>query len=189
SGGRPLAAPMAGGVPPGAVQPPSVLRSVVAVGSEAAAPTWSGAPATRLAVPPDEQIRPAPRVPSSAPLARSTGAHVGVVQAAPGASAQQPTVAAPALSVEIALVQQAARALASGDAAVALSLLDTYDRQCPHGALADEAGALRVQALARSGRAPEARALAQTLLDAHPHGVLAARLKGVLDGPPDAESR
>jgi hypothetical protein len=165
-----LAAPVAPSVRSEAVPPP-VVRSVAPVGSETAGPMRSPASTAPVAVPTAEPLRPAARVPSSAPLAPAHG----------------PPVAAPALSVEIALVQQAARALASGDAAVALSLLDTYDRQCPHGALADEAGALRVQALARTGRAPEARALARKLLDAHPHGVLATRLKGVLDGPLDAE--
>lgn len=122
-------------------------------------------------------VRHAPRASSGAPSAGA--AAVGTGRAA---------VDAPALPVEIALVEQAARALASGDAAVALSLLDTYDHQCPQGALVVEAGALRVQALSRSGRVPEARALARKLLDAHPRGVLAARLRGVLDGPSDAES-
>ena len=102
------------------------------------------------------------------------------------ASARSAPFDAPSLSVEIALVQQAARALASGEIAVSLSLLDTYGRECPHGVLAEEAGALRVQAYARSGRAAEARALARRLLDAHPHGVLAARLQSVLDGKSDA---
>ncbi len=188
-----LAAPVASSARSEAVQLPSVVRSVVpdalgaargdvagaGLGSEAAPQTWSPAPIAGVAAPIDEPIRRAPHVPSSCPLAS--------VASTPVASTHAPTVAAPALSVEIALVQQAARALVSGDAAVALSLLDTYDRQCPHGALADEAGALRVQALARSGRASEARALARRLLDAHPHGVLATRLKGVLDERPDAQ--
>ncbi|HTB74017.1 MAG TPA: hypothetical protein VK762_12270 [Polyangiaceae bacterium] len=94
-----------------------------------------------------------------------------------------------ALSVEITLVQDAARALASGDAAGALRVLDRYDRKWPHGALAEEAGALRVQALQRTDRAAEARTLARKLLDAHPHGVLAARLQRVLDGSTDAAVR
>jgi hypothetical protein len=94
-----------------------------------------------------------------------------------------------ALSVEITLVQDAARALAGGDAAGALRVLDRYDRKWPHGALAEEAGALRVQALQRTDRAAEARTLARKLLEAHPHGVLAARLQRVLDGSTDAPSR
>jgi hypothetical protein len=99
---------------------------------------------------------------------------------------QAATVDVPPLSVEIALVQQAARALAGGEVAIALDLLDTYRRECPRGVLAEEAGVLRVQGLARSGRAAEAKALARQLLDAHPRGVLAARLRGLLDGRSDA---
>lgn len=51
---------------------------------------------------------------------------------------------------EVALVQQAAQALARRDAVGALAILDAYDHQWPHGALAEEAGALRVEALART---------------------------------------
>jgi hypothetical protein len=101
------------------------------------------------------------------PLAAST----------PGAAA-----GAPSLSVEIALVQQAARALASGDAEVAMGLLDTYRRDCPRGVLAEEASALRVQALVQTGHAADAKALAQRLVAAHPDRVLASRLRGVLEG-------
>jgi hypothetical protein len=119
------------------------------------------------------------------------------VGASPGAAAASRPVrrAGPgavdraALSVEVTLVQDAARALAAGDAAAALRVLDTYDRKWPHGALAEEAGALRVQALQRTDRTAEARALARKLLDAHPHGVLAARLQRVLEGSTDAAPR
>ncbi len=176
-----FAAPAAPSVRLAAGQPPSVRSAVVPVRPETAVQTGSPAPIVRVAVPPDESIRHASHMP-----ARGSSPETS---AEPARGAQTAVVAAPALSVEIALVQQAARALVSGDAAVALSLLDTYDRQCPHGALVDEAGALRVQALARSGRAPEASALARKLLEVHPYGVLAPRLKGVLNGRPDAESR
>jgi hypothetical protein len=186
----PALAPVVVSGPAAGAADPSVAHSLApasrAVSGRSTTEDPSIAPVSSgIAAPPDASIRPAPRAPSGVSPVRPTAA----VSAAPGASAHASIASALALSVEIALVQQAARALASGDAAVALSLLDTYDRQCPHGALADEAGALRVQALARSGRAPEARALARKLLDAHPHGVLATRLKGVLDGSPDKEGR
>jgi hypothetical protein len=105
-----------------------------------------------------------------------------VVEAARAAVAERPP-----LSAEIALVQQAMRALASGEVGVALSVLDTYRRECPQGVLAKEAGVLRVQALARSGNTAEARRLARELLDADPRGVLAPRLRAVLgeDSSPD----
>jgi hypothetical protein len=116
---------------------------------------------------------------------RSAGAGTGATGTgarATAASAKPTTSGAPPLSVEIALVQQAARALASGDAEVAMDLLDTYRRDCPRGVLAEEASALRVQALVQTGHAAEAKALAQRLVAAHPDGVLASRLRGVLEG-------
>lgn len=101
----------------------------------------------------------------------------------PGPTRSAPPRAAggPDLSTEIALVQAAARSLVSGDVGAANRLLDAYDRQFSHGTLAEEAEALRVQVLARSGHLAEARALARKLLDAHPHGVLASRLRSVFD--------
>lgn len=93
------------------------------------------------------------------------------------------------LPSEVALVQQAAQALASRDAVGALAILDAYDHQWPRGALVEEAGALRVQALARTGRLAEARALARTFLAADPRGVLASRFRRILDGADDADAR
>jgi hypothetical protein len=124
----------------------------------------------------------APPVPSGV---RSAGAGTGARGTgarATAASAKGTTAGAPPLSVEIALVQQAARALASGDAEVAMGLLDTYRRDCPRGVLAEEASALRVQALVQTGHAAEAKALAHRLVAADPDGVLASRLRGVLEG-------
>jgi hypothetical protein len=180
---RPAIAPViVSGRAAGAADPSVATVPALAALAAPAAPAAYAALASSSAAggPPvaSASVRHAPHGSSGAPSAGA--AAVGTGRAA---------VEAPALPVEIALVEEAARALASGDAAVALGLLDTYDRQCPHGALVDEAGALRVQALSRSGRVPEARALARKLLDAHPRGVLAARLRGVLDGRSDAESR
>jgi hypothetical protein len=90
--------------------------------------------------------------------------------------------AAADLSVEAALVQRAAQALAVGDARAALVALDEYCDRCPRGVLAQEAGLLRVRALAAIGRSVEAAALARQLRDADPKGVLARQFVAVLDG-------
>jgi hypothetical protein len=146
-------------------------------------------------VPSPASVAPAsvsrPSEPSGgATLSREVGASSGAATAPrPVRRAAPEAIDRAALSVEVTLVQDAARTLAGGDAAGALRVLDAYDRKWPHGALAEEAGALRVQALERSDRTAEARALARKLLDAHPHGVLAARLQRVLEGSTDAAAR
>jgi hypothetical protein len=195
--GRPAipSAPIAGVAPPGrsaAAEGPWVASPVeraAPVAPEVSAQGSSAAPPVMRAAGAARALRGAPHPPQAAPSALA-GAGPGV-GAAPAAAASDAPQSAPLdttpLSVEIALVQQAARAIAGGETSIALGLLDAYQRQCPHGVLVEEAGALRVEALARSGRKAEARALARELLDAHPHGVLAARLHAVLDGPSDAD--
>jgi hypothetical protein len=84
------------------------------------------------------------------------------------------------LAGEVALVQQAARALAGGEPAVALAVLEAYQGRYPSGVLREEAGLLRVQALAGSGDRERARALARRILDEDPHGVLAPRLRAAV---------
>ena len=61
-----------------------------------------------------------------------------------------------ALTVEVALVQQAAQALARGDGEEALRALDQYVARCPRRILGQEAALLRVRALAEVGRTAEA---------------------------------
>jgi hypothetical protein len=180
---RPVAASIPG-ASPSALEPtaPGASASSASSVAPAALQAFAAGPgATPPVVSPTERVHLSIRraVPSGA---RSVTAAAGESLAASPATAVEP---AP-LSLEIALVQQAARATAGGEATVALDLLDTYRRECPRGLLAEEAGVLRVQALAQSGRPDEAKALARRLLDARPHGVLAQRLQAVLDGSRDA---
>ena len=130
---------------------------------------------------------PAP-APASAPAPAPAPASAPALAPAP---ALVPGLHPSPLSSEVSLVQQAAHAVAERDPAVALRILDTVRRDYPHGLLTEEAGVLRVQALAQVGRSTEAKALARTLLDAHPEGVLAARLRSVLaaQGASDADTR
>jgi hypothetical protein len=102
------------------------------------------------------------------------------------APSQEPRVtpsssAKPSLSAEVALIQQATRALASGEPDVAQRVLDAYDREFPDGLLHEEAGVLRAQALARSGDDAAARKLARKLLATHPGSVLAPSLRAMAD--------
>jgi hypothetical protein len=76
------------------------------------------------------------------------------------------------LSDEIAAIDEAKRALSTGDPAAALGVLDRYDRAFPHGTLAPESAALRIQVLARAGRKPEARSLLAAFRANHPDSPL-----------------
>jgi TolA-binding protein len=80
------------------------------------------------------------------------------------------------LSSEIAAIDQAKRALASGDPAAALRRVDDYDAAFPRGTLAAEATALRIEALARTGRLGDARAELARLRATHPHSPLLENL-------------
>jgi hypothetical protein len=121
----------------------------------------------------------APEAPA-APAARVVGSPRPARPPAPPATTLLPN--------EVALVQQAAQALASGDGEGAIRALDAHDRLWPAGMLGEESGALRVQALVRTGRMAAARTLARKLLDAHPDSVLAARFRRVLEGASDADA-
>jgi hypothetical protein len=155
--------------------PPAPARAASGIMTTAPAP--APAPASAPAPAPASAPAPAP-APASAPALAPAPALVPGLHPSP-------------LSSEVSLVQQAAHAVAERDPAVALRILDTVRRDYPHGLLTEEAGVLRVQALAQVGRSTEAKALARTLLDAHPEGVLAARLRSVLaaQGASDADTR
>ena len=102
------------------------------------------------------------------------------------APAAETAAAAPdGVREELAMLEAARSALASGAADRALQLLTRHDRRYPHGSFRPEATVLRVEALARSGDTEAARALATRFLADHPDSPLAervGRLAGV--GPP-----
>ena len=80
-------------------------------------------------------------------------------------------------------------ALAAGDAARTLEILDSYESEFPSGAFSVEVSVLRVEALARAGRMDEARRLGQRFLQQHPHGLFARRVAstlGVVNSPEPA---
>jgi outer membrane protein assembly factor BamD (BamD/ComL family) len=81
-------------------------------------------------------------------------------------------VASTTLSVEIAALDGIKQSLASGDPAEALRELDAYRATFPGGKLSTEAGALRIEALVRSGRRDEARAELARFKADHPESPL-----------------
>jgi hypothetical protein len=78
---------------------------------------------------------------------------------------------------EIDLVKQAGRALAAGDHARALRVLDEHAREFPDGALTEDRSALRVLALCAAGRVDEGSRAKQAFADRWPRSVHADRLE------------
>lgn len=135
-------------------------------------------------LPAQEQAAEAPRL-THAPSAHDRSAHAPsahereVAKATSGAispSAKR-LAASEALQQELAQLDAVRARLTSGRAEQALSLLDSYERGSPRGALRLEAEVLRIDALSRSGRVEQARARARAFLTRHPSSVLAARVR------------
>jgi len=118
----------------------------------------------------------AARVRTAAPAAES----IDDMIEAPAAIPTDP-VARASLTRELAALDRARLALASGDARGALAELDAHDRSFPRGRLALEAEVLRIDGLAKIGRASEARQHAQTFVRLHPNSVLVTRVRAHLD--------
>ncbi|WP_437319695.1 hypothetical protein [Sorangium sp. So ce385] len=99
-------------------------------------------------------------------------------KAAPAAtSPRAPERNASTLASELALLDTARRALRSGDPAAALAQLDRHAREFADAQLADEAAAIRVEALASKGDRAGARAAARRFLEAHPGSPHADRVE------------
>jgi outer membrane protein assembly factor BamD (BamD/ComL family) len=88
---------------------------------------------------------------------------------------------ADALSAELAAVDGARSALATGNPVAALSKLDAYSKAYPRGRLALEAEVLRIDALARSGQTHAAQSRARAFLRQRPKSVLASRVRAHLE--------
>jgi len=111
------------------------------------------APDTHVPVPVPPEA-PAPAGPSAA---APPSAAVLVIPSAPDVR----------LADEIARVRATRDALRSGNAGLTLSLLDALDREHPAGTLGQEREAMRIEALANSGRVSEARTRADAFLLRH----------------------
>jgi hypothetical protein len=83
------------------------------------------------------------------------------------------------LRAEIALVDAARSAVATGADDRALALLNRYDKSYRIGTFRPEATALRIEALDHLGRTAQARTLAQRFIAAHPESPLADRVARV----------
>ncbi len=85
-----------------------------------------------------------------------------------------------ALSEELNALDGVRALLSRGDAAGALSHLDTYNKTFPKGRLQLEAEVLRIDALMKSGQTDLAKKRAQVFLSRHPNSVLASRVRALL---------
>jgi hypothetical protein len=99
-------------------------------------------------------IAPSPSVDTPAPSAGVRFVARTEENAAPAPSASAPAAKTPhaTLAAEIALIDEARRALQGGDAARAKALMDRYAREIRRGQLAREAALLRAQALDAASR-------------------------------------
>jgi hypothetical protein len=150
--------------------------------------TASHHPTTRpIATAPAVVLGPAPVAPEpiAAPTtAPATAATLRAVErpASRSARAHHHALAAATpseLRAEIALVDAARSAVATGADDRALSLLNRYDSSYRAGTFRPEATALRIEALDHLGRTAQARALAQRFIAAHPDSPLADRVARV----------
>jgi outer membrane protein assembly factor BamD (BamD/ComL family) len=85
------------------------------------------------------------------------------------------------MAAELSALDGARVALSSGDSARALSILDRYTSDFPHGALAPEATLLRIEALVAAGDGDGARRTAAAFLASHPDSPYAKRIASLLD--------
>jgi TolA-binding protein len=105
--------------------------------------------------------------------------------ATPPAVEPRPPAPPPPLGLgqQVAALDHARDALASGNAGGALRQLDEYDRQFPRGALAQEATALRIEALLQQGHRDAAVLLAERFLASNPKSPHAARIRLLVERP------
>lgn len=134
-------------------------------------------------------VEPLPTTTALTPMTTAPPAKVAPpVTAAPRASAAKaatpPTSTGnedrAGLAAELALVRRAKRALASGDAPGALTLLDEYALAFPRGKLAEEAAAIRVEALATAGETEAARSAGARFFQQYPSSPYGERVRSSL---------
>jgi len=176
--------------------PPRSEAVVPATALEVAEPPRMAAPLApetpSLDAPPSEPSTAEPPAPSTrrsqtnlGPVASTPRSDVASAANAPQSRARSEST----LGREVARMAAARSALAAGEAARTLAILDSYESEFPAGTFSVEVSVLRVEALARSGRMDEARRLGERFLKEHPHGLFARRVAstlGTLNSPEPA---
>jgi outer membrane protein assembly factor BamD (BamD/ComL family) len=85
----------------------------------------------------------------------------------------------PTLAQEVAVLDEARRAVAGARGAEAMAVLDRYQRDFPRGRLGHEAALVRMQALIQQGNHAAAAQLAEQFLKANPNSPLAPRVRAL----------
>jgi hypothetical protein len=121
----------------------------------------------------------------SAGISTSTGMSTNAATTATTSMAPDTTTAAvaeqgSALTREVEALDRVRQAVRARDSREALRLLDELERSQPARVLAQEAEALRVEALFAAGERGAARARAERFLAAHPHSPHAARVQALM---------
>ena len=83
-------------------------------------------------------------------------------------------------TAELALLDQARGAIADGDPARGLSILEGYRTRFPHGVMAPEATMLRIEALVNAGDRAAAKRAGDAFLQANPTSPYGARIRSLL---------
>jgi hypothetical protein len=151
---------------------------------------WTPAPSIRA-----ERLVASP--PHSVPAAVTSTPPVLAEPSPPGSSPtpsrrpsnpRQPKASTLTLQEETQALERVRAALAAGKPDSALAELDAYQKVANGGSLALEAVLLRIQALARTGRAREASELARSFIAANPNSPLGDRARRYLV-PPGSEAQ
>jgi TolA-binding protein len=140
--------------------------------AELAAPKPAAAPAAPVAVnpPAQKQASPVTRAPEAPVAAAVTPARQQRVERATSAND---------LKREIRMLDQARNAVRSGESALALDLLRSYDQRFPRGAFRQEVAVLRVEALERRGERDRANDLARKFVAENPDSPHVERVERV----------
>lgn len=159
---------------------PSAAAAPVNVSTPRAA---TPAPAKPPEATPEPSSAPESSPPIEPPPAPATPA---VSRAQPRASAAPAPATEDPLDVETRGLGEAHRALQSGDAERALSLLDKQSAAHAQGELREERAAARVFALCEAGKTGEAKTAAEAFLRESPRSPLAGRVRGACAGKADS---
>jgi hypothetical protein len=126
------------------------------------------------------QSRPAPAPAPKGLVAPSSPAPTPSETAEPVLRRRPPTPPVDTLSEELALLDQARRALAMRDHAGALARLDEHAHRFPRRRLSSEATVLRIETLVKSGNTAQATKLGKDFLARQPNGPYAKRVSSLI---------
>jgi hypothetical protein len=145
----------------------------------------SSPPVTATTAAPPAKSAMASQVPSTAPVASAPSSEaIAATTSRPSPSAASSASAGSSFPVELALMDGARAAIAAGDPAKALSMLDGYSERFPRGAMAPEAAVLRVEALVAAGDRDAARRAGDAFLRSHPSSPYGPRIQSLLGTNP-----